>query len=203
MHWNCWNTSTRWTVFCRCNSGGKLKLPYPSTFDKIYCSYCHRPHNRQWIREGEKAVKTFSLLRGGAGSVGENCVWGWSWVPFTVGRLSWLALVSSLDSRYPKFFSGLIHRRIIKPRLQGFPSHFLRGKPWVRFVVGLSLFLRKGIITKAPLALRRKRRVWRLQTIWNFLITNFLLLHFQQPCLFASRDYKGDREGIPHVHPIP
>ena len=30
------------------------------------------------------------------------------------------------------------------------------------------VFLRKGIITKALLALRRKRRVWRLPKIWNF-----------------------------------
>ena len=152
LHWNCWNTSTRRTVFCRCNSGGKLKLPDPSTSDQIFCSHCHRPHNLQWIREREKAVETFSLLRGGAGSVGESVV-GWlSWVPLTVGGLSWLALVSSCGYCQPKFFSGLLHRRIIKPLLPGFPYHFLRGKPWVRFVGGLSLFFRKWISSKALFA---------------------------------------------------
>ena len=59
-------------------------------------------------------------------------------VPLTVGGLSWLALVFSWGYHQLKSFSGLIHRRIINRRLQGFPSNFLRGKPWVRFVRGLS-----------------------------------------------------------------
>ena len=139
-------------LYLPCILDGKLKL---LTSDQIYfASRCHRPHDLRWIREGEKAVETYCSVYWedrGAASVGENVVGGLSWVPFTVGGLSWLVLVSSWDFRQPKSFSGLIHRRIINPRLQGFPS-FVRGKPWLRFVEGLSLFRRKGIITKAMFA---------------------------------------------------
>ena len=122
----------------------------PIKFTLLVVATDHRPAVDQGGRKSSGNI-LFSLLRGGAVSVGENVVGGLSWVPFTVGGLSWLVLVSSWDFRQPKFFSGLIHRKIINPRLQGFPS-FLRGKPWLRFVEGLSLFRRKGIITKAMFA---------------------------------------------------
>ena len=129
LHWNWWDTSTRRTIFTL-YFGRQTETP--NSLPQITS-----PAVDQGVRKSSGNI-LFSLLREGAGSVGENAVGRLSWVPLTVGGLSWLALVFSWGYHQLKSFSGLIHRRIINRRLQGFPSNFLRGKPWVRFVRGLS-----------------------------------------------------------------